>query len=96
MSWLIPQHNFKESFKCQYDSKQLDILLENFIQKTNIQDSFFEKIVSDDYCFNSLRKYEKIELSNYFESNRKKLLGLLNEKVNQIIDYYNQKEELAD
>ena len=94
LNYQILDNNFKESFKCQYDSKQLDILLENFIQKANIQDSFFEKLDFDDYCFNSLRKYEKVELSNYFESNRSKLLGILNEKLNQIINYSNFKETI--
>ena len=94
LNYQILDNNFKESFKCQYDSKQIDILLEKFIEKTNIQDSYFEKLISDDYCFNLLRKYEKDELTKYFESNRSKLLTLINEKVNQIKNYSNFKENI--
>ena len=63
-------------------------LLENFLNKNDIQDSYFEERTNDE-AFNSLKDYIKNDLVSYFNNNNKQF-------INNIDNVYNKKEILYD
>ena len=67
----------------KYLNKEVN-LLNNFLQKIDIQDSYFCKIIKYDEAFQSLKEYIKNDLLDFFNSNKMEFMR------NKIVDKYNQ------
>ena len=92
----ILDNNFKKQYHCKYEQSQLQKTLLDFIEKLNIQDSFFTNNNSEDYSFNLLKQKEKKDLTKFFQSNLPKIKELLKEKIKEIKFSKNQIKEIAD
>ena len=79
-------------YACKYNESEIIDKLNDFIEKIEIQDSFFERNDSlEDKIYDLLKKDEKIELTDYFNKNSQTFINRIldfNFDNNSYNDYY--------
>jgi predicted GTPase len=78
--------DFRTRFPCQLDKNSLLNLMENFKNDLIVQDFFYEIDNSEDYIYGLLKKQEKQELLQYFNSNKSSFIAKINDKIMELLD----------
>lgn len=74
--------DYKEQFKCNYESTELQEMLSKYIDTINIQDTFFTKTSYKDKTFDLLKEKEKNDLTQFFQSTLSQMRDFLKNENN--------------
>ena len=76
-------------YACKYNESEIIDKLNDFIEKIEIQDSFFEiNYTSEDNIYNILKKEEKKELTDYFNNKKNIFMKIIKKfNLNVSLDY---------
>jgi predicted GTPase len=82
----VDDMDFRTKFPCRSDKNSLQNLINNFINRLIIQDFFYEIDNSEDTIYGLLKKKEKKDLTEFFNSNNSSFIDKVKDKINEILN----------